>query len=183
MAEYLTIARPYTRAIYAEAKVDNAIPEWQTVLQCFAFIASDPTIKQLIVNPKVTQKTLIEIFFNVTETVAEIELKKIKTKLNNFMELLSQQKRFITLPSIAEQYHRMVAEKAGVVEVNVTSATILDKEQQIKLKKALVKRFESEITVDYKLDKSLIGGVLVHANNWVIDGTVKGKLARLKETL
>ena len=70
-----------------------------------------------------------------------------------------------------------------MVEVEITSAYELTNEQQTKLAQALQKRLNREIKIKTQVDKSLIGGVLIHAGDTVIDGSVRGKLAKLAEAM
>ena len=86
-------------------------------------------------------------------------------------------------PQIAEQFETLKAEQEKMVEVEITSAYELTKAQQTKLAQALQKRLNREIKIQTQVDKSLIGGVLIHAGDTVIDGSVRGKLAKLAEAM
>ena len=65
----------------------------------------------------------------------------------------------------------------------VTSAFELEAEQQQLLVDALRKRFNCEVTLKVEIDKRLIGGVVIRTGDMVIDGSIRGKLAKLAESL
>ena len=58
-----------------------------------------------------------------------------------------------------------------------------DKAEFDKLKGALSKRFEREVSMSSDVDGSLIGGAIIRAGDTVIDGSVRGRLDKLSETI
>ena len=101
----------------------------------------------------------------------------------NFVQTLSEVGRLPLFPQIAEQFETLKAEQEKTVEVEITSAYELTSEQQTNLAQALQKRLNREIKIQTQVDQSLIGGVLIHAGDTVIDGSVRGKLAKLAEAM
>ncbi len=183
MAEYLTVARPYAKALYAQASSHNTVDAWLNILYILGLVADNKNIQHMVADPTVSSQRIIDMLHTLCQEVSPSHLTSIQQPLANFLALLCQDKRLVVLPAIFELYQRMVAENAGVVNVEITSAADLAPEQQDKIMRALEKRFAAKIDVTYKLDESLIGGVLLRADNWVMDGSIKGKLARLKETI
>ena len=70
-----------------------------------------------------------------------------------------------------------------VVKAKVTSATAMPDGELDVIKAALKKRFGREVEVETAIDASLIGGAVIDAGSVVIDGSLKGKLARLQSAL
>ena len=75
------------------------------------------------------------------------------------------------------------AEAEHVVKATVTSAAELSAAELDAIKVALRKRFNREVDVTTAVDASLIGGAVIDAGDVVIDGSLKGKLARLQTAL
>ena len=75
------------------------------------------------------------------------------------------------------------SEEEKSLDVEVISAYELTAEQSDRLKTALNRKFEKEITIESRVDSALIGGAIVRAGDVVIDGSVRGKLAKLAENL
>jgi F-type H+-transporting ATPase subunit delta len=67
--------------------------------------------------------------------------------------------------------------------VRVVSAVPLDEGQSQRLKEALARRFEREIQLENEIDPEVIGGAVVYAGSKVIDGSLRGRLARLTASL
>ncbi len=39
------------------------------------------------------------------------------------------------------------------------------------------------MTIDFREDPTLIGGMIIRSGNWVMDGSIKGKLQHLRDSL
>lgn len=65
----------------------------------------------------------------------------------------------------------------------VTSSIALTDEEKNVLKKALTKKFKREITPEVSVSAELIGGFRVQVGDWVLDTTLAGQLAQLREHL
>ena len=65
----------------------------------------------------------------------------------------------------------------------MTSAAALPDAELEKIRVALRQRFGCEVELDTAIDESLIGGAVIDAGDVVIDGSLKGKLARLQSAL
>ena len=59
----------------------------------------------------------------------------------------------------------------------------LTESQSEEIKNSLKARFDKEISIEAKVDESLIGGAIIRAGDLVIDGSARGKLTKLAETL
>ena len=62
MAEKITIARPYAKAVFAEARDKKRLPQWSDVLRVAAQISSDERVAALFGNPHVMPSQLAEFF-------------------------------------------------------------------------------------------------------------------------
>jgi F-type H+-transporting ATPase subunit delta len=96
---------------------------------------------------------------------------------------LAQNRRLGYLPEIAAQFEVLRAEVEGVIDVEVIAAREIAPAQQKRLTAALEKRLGREVRMQVRLDESLVGGAIVRAGDLVIDGSLKGRLARLGSAL
>ena len=103
--------------------------------------------------------------------------------MDNLLALLFDNNRLVNLPQIYQQFALLEAEHKQCMNVEVISATQMDEHQRAALEKQLSQRFHTEVQATYHIDSSLMGGVVVRAGNWVMDGSIKGKIARLNEDL
>ena len=103
--------------------------------------------------------------------------------LQNFVRLLAGNKRLQLLPEISSLYEALKADRERTVDVTVVSAYALDAAAEAKLAASLKTRLNREIKLSSSVDKSLIGGMVVRAGDFVIDSSVRGKLKKLTETM
>ena len=65
----------------------------------------------------------------------------------------------------------------------MTAALELDADQQQTLSDALSAKLQRKVNMQVRLDKSLLGGAVIRAGDTVIDGSIRGRLAKLAESL
>lgn len=169
-----TIARPYAAAAFEVAHAKKDLLAWANLLHSAANLTKDPVIAQLLLSPVVTTSQLADLF-------CEILASQLNAERKNFIRLLAENKRLAALPDIAVLVSAYQREQEKTVSVQVVSAEPLSEGYRQKLVKALVKRLQRQVELECEQDASLIGGVLIRAGDMVIDGSVKGKLARLME--
>ena len=87
------------------------------------------------------------------------------------------------MPDIKAIFEVLRAEQEKTLKVKVISFAELTKEQQAQLTSSLSQRLERQVTLEVNLDKSLLGGAVVHAGDLIIDGSVRGKLNKLRTEL
>ncbi|OPX55679.1 F-type H+-transporting ATPase subunit delta [Oceanospirillum multiglobuliferum] len=176
MAELSTVARPYAKAAFEYAFSQGQLAEWSNMLSLAATAVSDKAVQNVLSNPGISQQQKAEVVLDICAAVMNENGK-------NFVQTLSEVGRLSLFPQIAAQFEVLKAEQEKTVEVEIFSAYELTNEQQTKLAQALQKRLNREIKIQTQVDKSLIGGVLIHAGDTVIDGSVRGKLAKLAEAM
>lgn len=175
MAELSTIARPYTKAAFAQASASKALDDWSAALALAAQAVADSQVKPLLKNPALTAEQKADLILGVCSEASE--------QFQNFVKVLAENNRLLVVPEISSLFDHMKAELEKSVDVEVTSAFELTKEQQTKLAQALGKKLDREVNMTTTVDESLIGGLLIQAEDVVIDGSIRGKLAKLSEAL
>lgn len=176
MADRATIARPYARAAFAHAHAGKELPAWSKLLGTAAAAAADPRVARLIGNPHVTGLQLVELLTGVSGGAAG-------KQGHNFLHALAENRRLALLPEIAAQFETLRAEIENVVDVEVIAAREIAAPQQKRLAEALKRRLGREVRMHTRIDESLIGGAIVRAGDLVIDGSLRGRLARLGSAL
>jgi F-type H+-transporting ATPase subunit delta len=176
MAELSTLARPYARAAFEYAVEAGALENWSEVLNTLADVVEHPTVERLLSSPHYT----IE---QQAETLLDLCGEGLDDKSRNLVRLLAENRRLPLLPEISEQFHRLKVEREKTVDVELHVASEIDDSQRDKLVEALGKRLDRKVNVSVRIDKSLLGGVLVRAGDAVIDGTIRGRLNKLAEAL
>ncbi|EDK4181667.1 F0F1 ATP synthase subunit delta, partial [Salmonella enterica] len=88
-----------------------------------------------------------------------------------------------TLPEVLSQFIQLRAVLESTVDVEVTSAIELTKQQLANISAAMEKRLSRKVKLNCKIDKSVIAGMIIRAGDLVIDGSVRGRLERLTDVL
>ena len=180
MADYLTVARPYARALFSEALDKGMLSDWQQVLDVLTVITAALSTLHVINNPSVLMEQKYQLCWDTLRNVVSIKQDMVQD-VQRLIQLLLIEKRLTAMQDIAHMYHQLVANHNNIIEVTVISAIALTKAQQEQLMQALEKRFNSTVTIDYNHDTSLIGGLIIKSDNWVFDGSIRSKLLRLIE--
>lgn len=176
MAERATIARPYARAAFQAAGEARAFARWSEGLKAATQIVVDPRVADLVKNPAVRGA-------DVANFIIDVAGDKLDAQMQNFVRVLTENQRLLLLPEILAHYERMRAEVENTVDVEVISAVKLDAAQCEKLAAALNTRLKRRVNMRNSVDPSLLGGAVIHAGDLVIDGSLKGRLQRLRTEL
>jgi len=175
MSETLTLARPYARAAFESARDGNALAAWSANLGFAAQAVADARVGALIGNPRLSNDELVGLLLPPGEAASGA--------FANFLSLLADNRRLALLPDIAALFEELKRESERVLKVTLRSATEIPASQADAIKVALAKRFGRNIELDQRIDPSVIGGAVIDAGDVVIDGSVRGRLARLEQTL
>ena len=108
---------------------------------------------------------------------------KIDNDLKNFFKILVEKGRITSVEGIEATYKELLNEKNNILEGYVISAVPMDNEKIKELETELSKKYNKNVTLENKVDKSVLGGVLVRLGNTEIDGTIKTRLDGLKNQL
>jgi F-type H+-transporting ATPase subunit delta len=176
MSRNTTIARPYAKAIFLIAQKENAFDQWSSMMAYAGAVAQNKYVVNLIKDPQFSAAYVVEYFEKVGKDIFSKEA-------NNFIEQLGRFKRLALLPEIAKVYEDMRAQAERTVAVEMTSAFALNDAEKQRFEKALEKRMDSKIRLEYVIDPAILGGAIIRAGDLVIDGSVRGKLAKLSEAM
>lgn len=176
MSELSTLARPYAQAVFKQALETNTLEKWSTTLAFVATLVNEAQFAPIIDNPKVSDEQLIGLLLDICQP-------QLTPNSQNFLKLLVQNKRLKLANSIYQLYESQKAEKEGYVDVAVSSAYAMSKEDEKKISVILKKTFNKKVHLSLQVDKDLIGGFIAKAGDLVIDGSIRGQLQTLHKTL
>jgi F-type H+-transporting ATPase subunit delta len=176
VADEATIARPYARAAFDHAHAAKQLAPWGEMLDKAAAVLSDDRVAALVGNPHVQRAELVGFVLELCGAAGD-------EKARNFVQLLADNGRLLLLPQIAAQYAALRADVENTVDVTVTSALPLTAEQGAKLSDALTRRLRRTVRLNTTVDPSLIGGAVVRAGDFVVDGSLRGRIERLGNTM
>lgn len=175
MSELATIARPYAKAAFDFAVEQSAVEKWNEMLRFAVEVVKDETIQKFLTSSLSSTK--------LADTIISICGDQLDQYGQNFVRVMAENKRLTVLPAVFEEFLDYVKEYQSVAEVQVISAQPLNAAQQEKIVAAMKKRLARKIKLSCSVDNSLIAGVIVRTDDFVIDGSSRGQLARLANEL
>ncbi|GGI91476.1 F0F1 ATP synthase subunit delta [Shewanella gelidii] len=175
MAELTTIARPYAKAAFDFAIENDAVDTWAEMLNFVAEVSDNEAMQPLLAGGMASNK-LAELFIGVCG-------EQVNEQCQNLLKVMAENGRLEVLPAVYQQFVELRLEWAKEVEASVVSATELTAEQQQEISVSLEKRLARKIKLNCSVDASLVAGVIIRAGDLVIDGSVRGKISRLSDTL
>lgn len=101
----------------------------------------------------------------------------------NFILVILKNRRQNLILDIAEAFNGEVDDSNNRVKAVVTSAIELTPKLQSEIQDRLAEDLGKEIVLETKVNPALLGGVQITVNGMVIDGSVKGRLHKLRRFL
>ncbi|MBL4681504.1 MAG: F0F1 ATP synthase subunit delta [Pseudomonadales bacterium] len=176
-SELTTIARPYARAAFSQAlKEAGGLENWSRMMSLLSATVQNPDVRLALDNPRITISDEAAI-------VVDLMGEELNTQGQNFVHVLADYRRISLLPQIAEMFQLLKAHHEKTMNVEIVSAYELDESTSANLASALKDRLQREIKLSSTVDASLIGGVVIRAEDTVIDNSVRGKLEKLSQAL
>ncbi len=172
MADKTTIARPYAKAAFEEARGENRLGPWSEALHVAATVVADPRVEALLGNPRVTSSELAQLVIGIAGP-------QLGEHRANFVRTLADNHRLAYLPEISTLFDEMKDEAEKVVDVTVTSAAPLDESLRKTLTAALERKLKRGVRMQCQTDPTLIGGAVLQAGDLVIDGSLRTQLSRI----
>jgi F-type H+-transporting ATPase subunit delta len=176
MAEQVTVARPYAEAAFALAREQNALPQWAEMLKLASNVASDPTVRAALDNPRLDNAAKESLLLSLCGDALSAEGR-------SFIRVLLESDRIALLPDIRDLFDTSKDSADGVARAQIVSAFPIDDAQLGALKAALEKRFGKTVEATVSVDPRLIGGARVTVGDTVIDGSVRGELESMSNQL
>jgi F-type H+-transporting ATPase subunit delta len=176
MSSLTTLARPYAKAAFELAQAAQALAEWNGMLDLAGQIVADESMARLLDSPHVSSSEAAAI-------IKDAAGDSFDGRFNDFLSVLADNDRLALLPQITVLYQALRAEAENRLAVKVVSAVPLDEDQAGRLKAALARRFDCEIQLENEVEAGIIGGAVVYAGDQVIDGSLRGRLNKLSNSL
>jgi len=172
MSEQISLARPYAKAIFELARDAGEYAGWSEQLELLAMIARDAAMIEVINNPDVSEQQLAELIIDVAGD-------QLNQQGRNLVKLLARNDRVSAVADINQQFLVLRDDAEQMIEAQLITASEVDEAQKKKIEVALSNRLGKQIKLEARVDESLIGGAIVRAGDWVVDGSVKAQLQEL----
>jgi F-type H+-transporting ATPase subunit delta len=108
---------------------------------------------------------------------------KVSRLVRNFMAVLIDHRRVNFLGPIVQQLEEEINRRLGFTEAEITSARELGAGERRALEAQVEKLTGKKVIARYSQDKAILGGAIVRVGSTIYDGSVKGKLERIREAI
>ena len=176
MAELITLARPYAKAAFAHAREANALDGWARALATAAAVTADDRAAQLLGSPSYTASQKADALISVCAD-------ELPDGAANFLRVLAENRRLPLLPQVHALFLALKTQQEKAVDLELTSAFEIAPEQAERLARVMGEKLQRQVRVSTTVDASLIGGVVIRTEDLVVDGSVRGRLAKLSEAM
>jgi F-type H+-transporting ATPase subunit delta len=168
-------ARAFAEAV-DESKVDPV--EVSRQLDDFAFAWNESQeLRQFFESPAFPPAQKVALLDTLNEKLGLTPL------VRNFIAVLIDHDRIASVAEVIDAYRRDMDERQGIFDVSIVSARPLGDEERRQLEAQVGQVAGGRVKANYHEDKSLLGGAIVTIGSTVYDGSIRGRLDRLKEQL
>lgn len=169
----------YARAfadVIASAKLDSAAINRQ-LNDFLATWDGSKELREVFENPAVAMELKISILDKMNAKLG------MQREVRNFIAVLIRNDRIAHVDEVAAAFRAELEARQGIREAEIVTARELGEQERSSLLAGVGKMAGAKIQATFKLDASLLGGVVVRIGSTVYDGSVKGRLERLREEL
>ena len=178
MARPTSSTRRYAEAAFEIALRDDNVERWLEQLDNAARIAADDEVVDRLSDPSVP-------FDMRADALSSALGADLVPQLRNLLLLLMRRRRLAHAAGVAADFRRLYNRRAGIIEATATSAAPLADDEVRALRERIAGLAGAGRQVDLELavDPSLLGGITVRLGDTLIDGSVRGRLERLRSQL
>ncbi|MEC4813595.1 MAG: ATP synthase F1 subunit delta [Scytonema sp. PMC 1069.18] len=168
------IVAPYAEALMSVAQARDLTDQFgEDVRSLLNLLSESEQLRNFLANPFVSVDDKKAVINRILGDGAN-------SYFRNFMMLLVDRRRIFLLEGICQQYLTLLRQLKQTVLAEVQSAVPLSESQQQAVRdKVIAMTNAREVELDTKIDRELIGGVIIKVGSQVIDASLRGQLRRL----
>jgi F-type H+-transporting ATPase subunit delta len=169
----------YARA-YAEVAVKNKLNPEKTVAefqQMADVVNGSRELRNVLQNPAVSREQKLKLLDSIIQHIGASKM------LRNFLAVLIDHRRIGNIGDVLEQFKRELDRRMGIADAKVSSVRELSSAEKKSLEQQLAAITGKTVRATYSQDASLLGGVLVRVGSTIYDGSVQGRLQRMRQEL
>lgn len=171
------VARRYARALFNAARTLDVIQSVEEDLTAIRdLVRRDERFENFLMSPRVSREEKLGIAERLfSDRVTALTMQGLR--------LLIEKRRESEFEQVREEFVKIRRDEGNVLYASVTSTEELSDQQQVDIVRKLEKSSGKQVEAEFKIDKALIGGIRIQYGNFVLDGSVRGSLNRLKDSL
>jgi F-type H+-transporting ATPase subunit delta len=172
-------AARYARA-FADVVLSARVPADQVNAQLNDFLATlegSADLRQALFNPALAVDVRVKV---IDALVPRLHL---SGEVRNFLAVLLRHERMNAIEEIVAAFRAEMDRRQGISEVEVISARRLDADERYQMEQQVARLAGTQVRARFREDNRLIGGAVVKIGSTIYDGSVRGRLDRMKQEL
>ena len=170
-------SKRYAKALLDTVGIENAPQALRELQMINDLMVKNKEFKNLLANPQFSLKERETIIKQIAATL------NLSEHIIKFIVHLSELMLIIQLSEIIRIATSLYLEKKKRVKAVVMTPIEVGKDYDNRLKSSLEKLIDKSVDIEYVIDPSLLGGILVKVGSTMYDTSVKGQLRLLKDEL
>jgi F-type H+-transporting ATPase subunit delta len=172
------VSKTYGDALFELAKEQDKIDDFaKEVKSVQTALAQNPEFSKLMNHPKVGKDEKLQVVKEVFDT-------RVDKELVGFLRLIVEKDRYSEIDEILSYFIAKVKEEKQIGVAYVTSAVKLSEIQKKLVEEKLIETTSyKEMEMNFTIDESLIGGLVIRIGDKVVDSSIKSKLSELTKQL
>jgi F-type H+-transporting ATPase subunit delta len=172
------IADRYATALFDLARETDSIDRLESDIDALdAALGASADLRELTASPLYSRADTARAIVAVANAMNLSQL------VANTLGLMAQKGRLFALSQLIRQTRARIADHRGVVTAEIVSAVPLTEAQRTQLEETLRNAAGRTIRIDARVDRGLIGGLIVRLGSRMIDTTIASRLARLQNAM
>lgn len=172
-----TIARNYAEVLVSLARKAKDLEGWGRMVHDVAAAAQKGgAFHQFLETPRVSADDKNEVLGRAFQD-------RMPRVFVRFLQTLVKNRRQMMIPAIAEEYSALVDAEMGRVHAHVTVARETDAPVQALIEKELSRALGKTVIPHFAVEPSILGGLVVRVGDTVMDGSVRRRLAALRNRM
>lgn len=168
--------RMYARALFEAAREADRVDAVAGELGAIATAMEDvPELRAFLRNPQVEPDGKAAVLDEIAANADEL--------VRNFVRLVAEKGRAGELAEIGAELDDLVARAQNRLSVELTTAHELSDADATSIVQQIEKASGRSVEATRSVDPSLIGGIVLQAGSHRADGSVRGRLERLRHEL
>jgi F-type H+-transporting ATPase subunit delta len=174
MAKRDSAPRRYAEAAFQIATRDDSIETWRRELELAGSTVTGE-LMEVLANPALPLERRLAAANRVFERLSQ--------PVRNLIFLLIRRRRIEQLPRVVAEFVRLDERRQGITHATATSAAPLTDLEVKALTARLEQMTGGRVALETHVDEGLLGGLIVRVGDRLIDGSVRGRLERLRNQL
>ena len=170
-------AKRYANALLRNVGIENA-PQAITEINAVSnLMVKSKEFKSLLINPQFTSEEREKVIKQIADRI------KLSENTVKFIIYLSEVGVILFLPEIIRIATNLYLEKKRKAKAIVMTPIEIGKDYENTLRSSLKKVTDRDVDIEYVMDPSLLGGILIKIGSTMYDTSIKGQLRLLKDEL